>query len=505
MYRSNSECARLSASSTSFFVVTLAMLTLTACGGGGDNSPPPSPPNSSPASNTAPTVNAGPDQTIQLPTNSVELQGGATDPDNDSLSFSWTASPSEGVSFVDASAATTQVTFANASTYTLTLTVSDGQANAADTVQITVTPAGEVSEVWPGVDVESDPNHGWVTATPDEVGMDGARLQEAEAYALTGGGSGMIVRHGYLVHQWGPIDERVSVKSVTKSIGSLILGVAIDEQRVALGDTVQSRYPGFGQDAADPTPPDTNWLSQITIQQLATHTAGFAKPGDSAVDLVFAPGTTWAYSDGGLNWLADALTNVFQRDLNDVLTEQVWSSLNMTTDDVQWRVPGASTPRPPVGSIQMREFASGMAVNPNAMARVGLLFLRKGVWRDQRIVSEEFVQMVSTPRTETAAATLADPTGFPSANVTYGLMWWTNATGQLPDVPRDAYGAWGLGDSLIVVIPSLDLVVSRVGSDPDSPDGPHWRALSDGTALWDGNYEVLRPFLTPIAQSVTNP
>lgn len=354
MYRSNSECARLSASSTSFFVVTLAMLTLTACGGGGDNSPPPSPPNSSPASNTAPTVNAGPDQTIQLPTNSVELQGGATDPDNDSLSFSWTASPSEGVSFVDASAATTQVTFANASTYTLTLTVSDGQANAADTVQITVTPAGEVSEVWPGVDVESDPN---------------------------------------------------------------ILGVAIDEQRVALGDTVQSRYPGFGQDAADPTPPDTNWLSQITIQQLATHIAGFAKPGDSAVDLVFAPGTTWAYSDGGLNWLADALTNVFQRDLNDVLTEQVWSSLNMTTDDVQWRVPGASTPRPPVGSIQMREFASGMAVNPNAMARVGLLFLRKGVWRDQRIVSEEFVQMVSTPRTETAAATLADPTGFPDESL----------------------------------------------------------------------------------------
>ncbi|HEY8539197.1 MAG TPA: serine hydrolase, partial [Steroidobacteraceae bacterium] len=222
-------------------------------------------------------------------------------------------------------------------------------------------------------------------------------------------------------------------------------------------------------------------------------------------DLIYQPGTTWSYSDGGLNWLADTLTNVFQRDLSALLTERVWTPLNITTDDVQWRVPPASAPRPPIGTIQLREFASGIAANPNALARVGLLFLRKGMWRDQRIVSEEFVELVSTPRPETAAATVADPTGFPSANLNHGMMWWTNATGLLPDVPSDAYWAWGLGDSLIVVIPSLDIVVSRVGSDPDSPAGPHWRTSPDGTALWDGNYEVLRPFLTPIVQSVTNP
>jgi len=516
MYRSNSGCARHSASPLSCVAIAIAMLALAACGGGGSDDPPPpsspvnppAPPPPPPPSNTAPTVNAGEDQTIQLPTNTVDLQGSATDPDNDTLTYSWSASPSEGVTFADASAAATQVTFTNAGTYTLTLTVSDGAASASDTVVITVTPADEpppVSDVWPGVDVETDPNHGWATAAPEDVGMDLARLQEAEAYALTGGGSGMIVRHGYLVHKWGNIDSRVSIKSATKSIGSLALGMALDQQLVALSDTAQSRYAGFGQDPADPTPPDPTWLSQITIQQLATHTAGFAKPGDSGVDLIYQPGTTWSYSDGGLNWLADTLTNVFQRDLSALLTERVWTPLNITTDDVQWRVPPASAPRPPIGTIQLREFASGIAANPNALARVGLLFLRKGMWRDQRIVSEEFVELVSTPRPETAAATVADPTGFPSANLNHGMMWWTNATGLLPDVPSDAYWAWGLGDSLIVVIPSLDIVVSRVGSDPDSPAGPHWRTSPDGTALWDGNYEVLRPFLTPIVQSVTNP
>lgn len=66
------------------------------------------------------------------------------------------------------------------------------------------------------------------------------------------------------------------------------------------------------------------------------------------------------------------------------------------------------------------------------------------------------------------------------------------------DVPRDAYWAWGLGDSLIVVIPSLDLVIARTGNDPDDTTLPQLRAD------WNGDFDVLVPFVTPIAQSVTD-
>jgi hypothetical protein len=72
----------------------------------------------------------------------------------------------------------------------------------------------------------------------------------------------------------------------------------------------------------------------------------------------------------------------------------------------------------------------------------------------------------------------------------YGLSWWNNVDGSLPNVPTDAYWAWGLGDHLILVIPSLDIVATRAGN------------------AWSGNrtpsyYEVLAPFFDPIVQSVT--
>ncbi len=519
MQRSIPGSLRFASKATSYAVMAIATLGLAACGGGGgggNNNPPPSGPSTQqpPPANTAPTVNAGEDQTIRLPTATVELSGSATDAENNTLTYAWTSSPADGVTFANATAAATQATFTTAGAYTLTLTANDGTTTGSDTVVITVEPADgappPVETAWPGPDPsETDPNHGWATANPVDVGMDSARLQEAVNYAIEGGGGGMITRHGKLVVQWSDpldpnntdddidIDEKQDLKSTTKSIASIALGIAIDRNLIALSDTAQSRYANFGVDPTDTTPPNPAWLSQITIQQLATHTAGYDKPSNARVDLLHEPGTQWTYSDGGLNWLADTLTNVFQQDLQTVLNEAVWRKLHITGDDLTWRVPTGANARPPIGgSVQAREFSAGITANANAMARIGLLFLRKGKWQDEQIISESFVQTVSTPRPETAQAQLLDPAGFPSANEGYGVMWWTNATGQLPNVPRDAYWAWGLGDSLIVVIPSLDIVVARVPQHPDS-GVKRWRAG------WNGDYTVLDRFLTPIVQSVT--
>jgi hypothetical protein len=67
-------------------------------------------------------------------------------------------------------------------------------------------------------------------------------------------------------------------------------------------------------------------------------------------------------------------------------------------------------------------------------------------------------------------------------------LWWNNADGTLKRVPRDAFWSWGLYDSLILVIPSLDIVVSRAGKS--------WEQN------WSGHYDVLRPFFEPIVLSV---
>jgi hypothetical protein len=90
-----------------------------------------------------------------------------------------------------------------------------------------------------------------------------------------------------------------------------------------------------------------------------------------------------------------------------------------------------------------------------------------------------------------------DPQLYPNASEHYGLLWWNNADGSMPNVPRDAFWAWGLYESLIVVIPSLDIVATRA-----SWDG--WQDVDDANP-WTSDYQVIQPFLEPIAQSVNSP
>ena len=118
---------------------------------------------------------------------------------------------------------------------------------------------------------------------------------DARDYALIGGGSGMIARGWYLVHSWGNQRTRYALKSTTKSIGGSALGLAIADNFLPLHEHAQHYLPTIG------IPPDgnaaTGWLDGITLVQLATHTAGFAKPG-GYISLLYEPGTTWSYSDG---------------------------------------------------------------------------------------------------------------------------------------------------------------------------------------------------------------
>lgn len=510
-------------------ISTASVLAVAACGGGGgggDSGGAQEPPPPPPPTNAAPTVQAGTDQTIELPANSANLSGSATDDSTTStLTYTWSAtSGPSGVTFGTASAAATAVTFPSAGSYVLTLSVSDGTATGTDTIAVTVNAA-----TYPASDTANDTtDHGWTRVAAADVGMDQALLEQAATYASTSGSvmpnsAGMIVRHGRIVHSWGNIDSRFDMKSTTKSIGGMALGLALEDGLVTMDSAAQGYLSTMG---TVPVSNNAAWLSQITIQQLATHTAGFDKEGgytypanpaghENDPTLIYQPGTTWKYSDGGLNWLSETLTTVFAQDLAPVLNTRVWTVLGLNSTaggpdgtaasniDIKWR---DNQQRDQTGKpIHNRELASGIYANSNAMARVGLLFLRKGKWNDQQILEESFVDLVSKPVAANASLNVADPADFPGATTNYGVLWWTNATGMLPNVPRDAYWAWGLGDSLIVVIPSLDMVVVRAGAqqpDPIAADTPGQRVWNDTN--WNGDYAVLAPFLDPIVQSVTN-
>ena len=312
--------------------------------------------------------------------------------------------------------------------------------------------------------------------------MDAAKLAQAKKYALKGDGSGFITRGGKLVFSWGSPTKIYDLKSTTKSIGVTGLGLALQDGMLALDDAAQEYHPTLG------TMPKTNgltgWLDDILIRDLATHTAGFEKHKASP-EMLFAPGTAWEYSDGGANGLAELLTLTYGQDLKDLFFSRIFTPLGISPGELSWR---NNSDRPRIQGIQNREFGSGISASVNALARIGYLYLRNGRWRGEQLIPESFVTEVRGTQPKVVGLPEVYPEEYGNASDHYGLLWWNNADGTLVNVPRDAYWSWGFKDSLIIVIPSLDIVVARAGNG--------WR---EG---WSPDYEVLRPFIQPIVDSV---
>lgn len=82
-------------------------------------------------------------------------------------------------------------------------------------------------------------------------------------------------------------------------------------------------------------------------------------------------------------------------------------------------------------------------------AKFGQLFLDKGVWNGEQVLSENWVKYVQTPSKTSKGE--------------YGGQWWLNQGDFMPNVPKDCYYADGFQGQRIFVIPSKDLVVVRFG------------------------------------------
>jgi hypothetical protein len=341
------------------------------------------------------------------------------------------------------------------------------------------------------LETETYPGSSWPTATPEQMGMDPLKLTEARDYAESAGGSGMITRSGVLVMSWGSTTRTYDMKSASKSIGVTALGLALLDGKMNLTSIAKELHPNIG------LPPDSNlatgWLDEITILHLATQTAGFTKSG-AYPDLIYRPGREWGYSDGGPNWLAETLTLAYRQDLNTLLFERVFTPLGIPQNQLVW---GDNRYRPNIlDGVRSREFGE-MQVSVDAMARLGLLYLRGGRWEGGlQILPESFVHSAGGQVPELIGLPEQDPQLYPDASEHYGLLWWNNADGSMPNVPRDAFWAWGLNESLIVVIPSLDIVATRAS----------WNGWQDVDEVnpWTSDYRYLQPFIEPIAQAVVN-
>ena len=184
--------------------------------------------------------------------------------------------------------------------------------------------------------------------------------------------------------------------------------------------------------------------------------------------------------------MAECVTLAYGKDLNTLMFERVFGPIGISASDLTWRE-NAYRPHE-INGIKRREFGSGISANVDAMARIGYLYLRRGRWKDEQIIPAWFVDAVQTVPRAVRGLAVVKPESYFNASEHYGLLWWNNADGTMGKVPRDAYWSWGLYDSLIVVIPSLDIVAARAG-----------KSLNK---MRNADYKAIEPLIKPIALSV---
>lgn len=287
-------------------------------------------------------------------------------------------------------------------------------------------------------------------------------MQQAVHYAVAKGSQSVrVYRHGCLVGV-GSNDPDLEATllpgwSMTKGVMSLVVGRAVALGRLSVDDPI-GRY----LHVDDPR------KAAITVRQLLNQTSGLRMAWvddltDAAHDSVAAllarpfeavPGTTFDYAQTTVTMLGAVVQSAVGEDLQAFAQRELFGPIGITTQDWDWFRDGA-------GHTQGFAF---LQMRPEAWARLGRLLEQDGVWSGRRLLDPVYIDQ---GRKGTAA------------NPCYGFLWRNNdgvgcrQTGPLlglettanwmPTVPTDAYGLSGMLDQLVLVIPSLDMVVVRLG------------------------------------------
>jgi CubicO group peptidase (beta-lactamase class C family) len=348
----------------------------------------------------------------------------------------------------------------------------------------------------------------WQRRSPEQVGLDAARLAEAVAFAVAsetraprdlalnhalsegrepfdapvgpykerGPATGLIVRRGSIVAEWGEPRRVDMTFSVTKSFLSTVVGLAFDRGMIPDLDRRVRDDVGLEQF-------DSDHNAKITWDHLLRQTSDWegtlwGKPdwadrpaGEPATWTTRArhePGTVYKYNDVRVNVLALAALHVWRRPLPQVLREMVMDPIGASPT---WRWNGYDNSWVNVDGVMMQSvsggghWGGGMWISAYDQARFGYLTLRRGRWKERQVLSEAWIRKALTP-------TPAEPT--------YGFMNYFLNTGRklLPSAPETSFAHIGAGTNAIFVDPEHDLVVVARWIERSALDGLVQRVLA---------------------------
>ncbi len=295
---------------------------------------------------------------------------------------------------------------------------------------------------------------GWQVATPEEAGLDTAKVMEAyrllwSENAYYNARSLLVIRHGKLVFEnycrdSTDRDVMAHIQSATKSVTSLVFGICRDSGFFPnLDTTLYALMP-------DKFPDDT-LKRRITLRHLLTMRSGIRfdnnvysdevlnkKPEDIVRYILSkptyaAPGEIFYYRDCDPQLVSSTVQQVTGRSLEEIARVRLFGPMGIT--DYIWAPNGD-------GSSQG---GHGLFLKPRDLAKFGVLALRQGDWNGQQLVSPEWTALSTSDQTDSLPE--QDP-----PNLRYGFYWW-ELHGE------GTFSAWGHGGQFACVIPGLDMVV----------------------------------------------
>ena len=341
-------------------------------------------------------------------------------------------------------------------------------------------PAGDAAQTpWPDGDL-IEPQ-----ALPDNIDADA--LQAASDWAFNRPTpeqdtlSLVVAYRGQIIHErYAPgidMSTRTRTWSTAKSIASTLIGMAVDDGLLELDAPLNLAWQPQVRSA------ETDPRQHITLRHVLNMSSGLETidnggmeyatgsglsywAGASSVNgalsrgLIREPGSYWDYEN------YDTILGVYA--LKQALGgESTYAEFPRTAllDKIGMRNTLVSTDR--FGDFVL---SSQVYTNARDLARFGLLYLNNGMWHDERLISQDWIDFSRTP----APATLG-------RGGQYGGQWWLVPEGR-DDVSADAYSTAGNRGQYTVVVPSHDLVIVRRGLDYGR----------QGFSQWDLTREVLK-------------
>jgi hypothetical protein len=355
------------------------------------------------------------------------------------------------------------------------------------------------------------PDRDWIRQSPAAAGMDPEKLKEAIAFSIghesknprdmevshyqtfgkepfgngvgpfkeRGDVSGVIIKKGYIIAEWGDPYRVDMTHSITKSFLSSVIGLAVDRGLIrSVHDSVWRYVPPILAYHPIPETDKANqlghsqWLTpfesvhnrSITWDHLLRQVSDWegtlwgkpewadrpsSKPEEWQTRQRNMPGKVYEYNDVRVNVLSLAGLSVWRKPLPQVLKENIMDPIGASTT---WRWYGYENSFVIVDGQVMQSvsggghWGGGMIISARDLARFGYLTLRRGKWKDKQILSDTWVKMALTP-------TVAEPT--------YGFMnWFLNTDKRLiAGAPASSFMHLGNGTNMIYVDFENDLVV----------------------------------------------